>query len=401
MKGADRWDIALLLYSMVGVFFTLAAALGLLTIGLMAWIRSESDLALAAQGMTAALLTMALMGIPALFMAVRRIFFNSPPITDIPSPRWYGLAALLPLGLALGWIGYEMDIAPWLLGPLGQVLAVGAPAGLVVVHMRRMGPPIRDRRAWGHFLLGLWAVPFVTIVLEGFLLLGAVVLGVLGLSLTPAGRPLLAELQQLATSSGAAMTELPAGLMSELARSPVIIMVLVGLLGIAVPITEETLKTASVWPLLRDRFSSGEAFLGGALGGTGFALSEALFLTQPAAGWLVTAVARSGATLMHALATAIAAWGLAEGLKRHKWFRALAAWILAMSVHGLWNVSAIAVGLSQLGASPGTSLTGSNAAIASVGLVVIVGLSLLALFLLPRLQMRASKAGEAAPQAIR
>jgi hypothetical protein len=392
MNSNDRWDIALLIYTLAGIFVTFSGAAGLLLLGLLALIEGDSEMAQATQATVAALLTMAVMGIPALVMAIRNLFFGRPASHQVPRPAWYSLAALLPLGLALGWLGYDRGLATWFLGPLGQVLAVGAPAGLLLVHMRRIGPPIRSRRAWGHFLLGLWAVPFVTIILEAFLLVGAVILGAAGLSLTAAGRESLRRLQSFASGPAASPESIPPDFLRELALNPAVLIVLVGLLGVAVPITEELLKTASVWPLLRNRLSSAEAFLGGALGGTGFALSEALFLTQPAAGWLVTAVARSGATLMHALATAIAAWGLAEGLKRQRWSRTLVAWLLAISMHGLWNLSAIAVGVSQLAVDVPGEITGSPLLISGIGLTVIVALSTAALVALPRLQILAAKA---------
>lgn len=392
MNTSDRWDIALLIYSLSGVFLTLSGAVGLLLLGLIAFIEGDSEVAQATQATVAALLTMGIMGIPAIVMTMRNLFFHRAASHEIPGAGWYALAALLPLGLALGWLGYERQIATWFLGPLGQVLAVGAPAGLVLVHMRRIGPSIRARRAWGHFLLGLWAVPFVTIIVEALLLVAAVVFGAVGLSLTSGGRALLGKLQGIVSGPTPSPESIPPDLLREIALNPAILLVLVVLLGVAIPITEEVMKTASVWPLLRKRLSSGEAFLGGALGGTGFALSEALFLTQPAAGWLATAIARSGATLMHALATAIAAWGLAEGLKRRRWSRTFLAWLLAMSLHGLWNVSAIAVGVSQLTVEDVASVSGLPLVVSAVGVSMIVALSASALVFLPRLQTLATNA---------
>jgi hypothetical protein len=96
--------------------------------------------------------------------------------------------------------------------------------------------------------------------------------------------------------------------LADVALHPVVILLLVGFLGMAVPLIEELAKTASVWPLLRRKISGAEAFLGGALGGIGFALAEALFLAQPSAAWAVTGIARALATPTPSPAPRISRW---------------------------------------------------------------------------------------------
>ncbi len=157
-------------------------------------------------------------------------------------------------------------------------------------------------------------------------------------------------------------------------------------LGLLVPVIEESLKTAAIWPFLPAGLSSDEAFLGGALGGAGFALAEALFVTQPMAGWVVTAVARSGATLMHALATGLACWGLAEALTRRRWLEGGVALLSSIVLHGLWNISAVAIGLSQLTNEGDLEASAHPAAIAGAGLLLF--LSSLAAAALPGILRR-------------
>ena len=91
------------------------------------------------------------------------------------------------------------------------------------------------------------------------------------------------------------------------------------------------------------------AFLGGALGGAGYALFESLFLPQPGEDWAITMVARAGTPLIHAFNTGLVCWGLAEGVRRKRWLFLAGTYILAVGLHGMWNLAAIGIGLSGLG----------------------------------------------------
>jgi hypothetical protein len=145
---------------------------------------------------------------------------------------------------------------------------------------------------------------------------------------------------------------------------------------------EEGLKTMSIWPLLSRGLSPAQAFLGGLLGGTGYALFESLFLPQPGGDWAATMLARSGTPLIHGLGTAMASWGLSQAINQRRWERLVGAYAAAVTLHGSWNLGAVALGLSPLLPTAEIQGLGLGAARA-VGLVsgvALVGLSLLALF---------------------
>jgi hypothetical protein len=86
------------------------------------------------------------------------------------------------------------------------------------------------------------------------------------------------------------------------------------------------------------------------LSGLGYALFEALMLPQPGSGWAETMVARVGATLMHAFTAGLTGWALAEAVIRRRAIPLLLAYPFAVIVHGLWNASAVSVGLVTLAA---------------------------------------------------
>ena len=102
------------------------------------------------------------------------------------------------------------------------------------------------------------------------------------------------------------------------------------------------------------------AFLGGALGGAGYAFFESLFLPQPGEEWAITMVARAGTPLIHAFNTGLVCWGLAEGVRRRRWLLAAGAYVLAVGLHGMWNLAAIGIGLASIGAESSASSLGPS-----------------------------------------
>lgn len=209
--------------------------------------------------------------------------------------------------------------------------------------------------------------------------------------LTPRGQHLIERLTPYLFNPGAEPTDIPEELIIDIALNPIVIVGIIVMLGVLVPIIEEIFKSSSVWPFLPNKVAPSAAFLGGALGGLGFALAEAMFLTQPAAGWLVTAVARSGASSMHALASGLAAWGLAQGFVRKQWPKLLLAMVGAIGLHALWNVAAVGVSLSAAASERSNEGTILLTTIMATGIAIIIALSLASIYLLPTLQNRFSK----------
>lgn len=394
----DGWDIALLLYALAGSFISLTAAVSVGAVAAIAYFRSEPAAAQAAQWTAAGLLTLAILGLPAIRLSLEALLGGRRPQPNVPARAWLLISGLFPVGLLLGFLAYERGVLSALLGPVGQILAIATPAAVAVLLVRRAGPAVPLRRLWGHILIGLWAVPLAALLIEGVFLLLGIFMSSIGLALTPGGQDLVTDLQQLLNTLE---TNPSPDLMARVTLHPAVIVLILVFLGLMVPLIEELSKTAAIWPLLPRRIGRSEAFLGGAVGGTGFALAEALFLAQPGVGWVVTAAARAGATMMHALATGIASWSLAEALTRQRWRRAIVGMGLAVALHGLWNVGAIGIGLSQLAlrTSPAVSpILMNRIGSASLGLILTLGLG--ALVLLPRLQARSAEPDEGAQSAI-
>lgn len=402
-RSYDRWDLGMLIFSLAGIFITLAGSLGFAGIAIASSVQGDPVGARSAEWSAAGILLASALGIPVLVSSARALLTTAQPQQPNRPPRsWYSVLLLFPVGLLFAYLAYDRSIAGVLLGPIGQLLAIGAPAAGVVIAVRRAGPLARPRRVWGHFLVGLWVVPLLALIAEAILLIGSVIVGALALLSTPQGRALAAELQDLIQPSGPLPQPVSPDLIGRIALQPSIVVLVFLFLSIGVPAIEEGLKTAAVWPLLSKRLSSGEAFLAGAMGGTGFALMEAILLTQPMTGWLPTVVSRAGATMMHALATGIATWGVAEAIGHRRWIRGALAFLSAMALHGIWNAGALAIGLSELSSEVGLSGLINPNAWTGAGIGLIVFLSLMAFLALPALQRKAlgePAAGEGGAQA--
>jgi hypothetical protein len=189
---------------------------------------------------------------------------------------------------------------------------------------------------------------------------------------------------------------------AEFLQSPFILFGVYGYLGLAIPVIEELLKTMAVWPFLRRGLPASAAFLGGALGGAGYALFEALFLTQPGETWLGTTVARLGATVLHVFTAALTSYGLVEAVRRRRYLVGLATLLAAIAMHALWNLSAVTIGIATapIATSPpplGPEF-GSLAVLALVALAV--GSSLGLVLAWGRLARGSGEASEKAPATI-
>jgi len=294
----------------------------------------------------------AIAGVPAIVLSIRILWFDWTPTTRTLSRAWMVAFFLYPLGLLLGYFVFERHAIPPLFGTFAQVLALGGPILAIAVLIQQSGRAMSALRAWGHFLLGLWLIPTLAFIIELLLLVLGILILVGGLLLSPAGQQLLSQFQ---APPGRLFSQPPPELITQAISQPWVIALAVLFISVLIPIVEEGLKSIAIWPILRRSPGPSQAFIGGALGGLGFALVEGMFLTQPDMTWLSTAFIRAGASMMHAMATGITAWGLAEAVVRRRFWRLPLAYLAAICLHGLWNLSAVSLGVAQLGYDVGLS----------------------------------------------
>ncbi|HLC01923.1 MAG TPA: PrsW family glutamic-type intramembrane protease [Anaerolineales bacterium] len=340
----DGWDYALLLGGIVGVFLGLTGAVGLAGVALAGLIRGNHEAALAGEWSASAAMTMALLCLPAISHGGRSVFGLTVGLKGKPDKRWLYLTLLFPPAIGAGYLAHEKGIVEGLLGPVSHILAAGLPVLAAVVILRRVGPELPERRAWGQFLAGLWLTPAGALTLELLTLIPAAAALVIGLR-SSFDFNALSDL--LIRPDPLRATEYDSFLRG-LILQPWVIVVILGYVALVVPIVEEGLKSIAVWPFLKRGLTSAEAFLSGTLAGAGYALFEALFLTQPGQGWVETMLARVGATFVHVLTAGISSWGLVEGFRYRRWTRCVLAAFTAIVLHGMWNAGAVGIGLSAV-----------------------------------------------------
>jgi hypothetical protein len=248
-------------------------------------------------------------------------------------------------------------------------------AALIVI--RRLGPEIPARRAWGQFLAGLWITPACALTLELLTLIPLAVALVIGIRSSIDFN----SLSELMVGPDPLSSPEYASILRGLILQPWVIILVLSYVAVLVPFIEETLKSVAVWPFLRKGLSPAEAFLSGALAGGGYAMFEALFLTQPGEGWVETMLARVGATFVHVLTAGLSSWGLMQGFRDRHWARAALAALAAIAIHGVWNASAVGIGVSAVAEQAGIAEPGSQLwqLIGSSGVVLLTLIGAVAL----------------------
>lgn len=364
---ADGWDYALLLCGILGVFLGLAGSVGLAGVALTGLISGNHDAALTGEWSASATMTMAVLCLPAVYYGGASVFGRSVGAIGRPDKRWLYLTLLFPVAILTGYLAYEQGIVPGLLGPLSHLLAAGLPVLAASVVIRRLGPALPERRAWGQFLAGLWITPAGALTLELLTLIPTAATLVIGLR-SSIDINTLGELMV-----GPSPMDSPeyTALLKSLILQPWVVLVVLSYVAFMVPIIEETLKSIAVWPFLRRGLTPAEAFLSGTLAGAGYAMFEALYLTQPGQGWMETMLARVGATFVHVLTAGLSSWGLIQGFHARKWDRCVAAALAAILIHGLWNAGAVGIGVSLVAGDAGVANGGLWPMVGSAGVVLL------------------------------
>ncbi|MFQ5922214.1 MAG: PrsW family glutamic-type intramembrane protease [Anaerolineales bacterium] len=383
----DTWDRILIIAGSLGLGLSLliATILGMFSL----FVRQPIALGVEA----ASFFAVGVLGAPAIYWGAKG---SADRALRRPGPVWILALLLYPLALVLGILAFEVGTLPRFLGPIAHILAAGGPVLFVVSVSLSSGPLFSARRRWAHFLAGLWVTPPLSLILEFVTLIPVGLLMIVGLALTPDGQSLLQELLAIEIASEEQVIDLAARLLTQ----PLVILLGIGLLSGAVPLIEELFKSLTIWPLLTRPVTASQAFLGGTLGGAGYALFESLFLPQAGDDWLLTMVARAGTPLIHAFNSGLVCWGLAEGVRKKRWLFFAGTYILAVGLHGMWNLAAIGIGLSALGVESGPDYLDPilMSTVGYFGLLGLLGLTVGSLAGLIWLPARLDSEGPARPR---
>jgi hypothetical protein len=321
-----------------------------------------------------------LAGVPGAYWSLRA-WRGRAVLVKKPSTRWAFAIVLIPLGICLGSASLFGFDNPSIFQSVGYVLAISAVIFMVVLIVRWLGPPISPRRAWGHFLIGLYGVPVITLIGEVLLFIPSLLLLSTGLVLSPDGQTLL-ELMTTSISSDPLIINES---LQNFALKPWFIGVIFVNLAFLVPIAEEAIKTMAIWPLLRRKITPAQGFLGGAIAGAGVAMFEALMISEPGQTWFMMIIGRSGTTLMHVFTAGITNWALVWAIQDRKWKRFVLTFLGAVALHGIWNASSVGAGLASyiMLSDPEGPAAAYAAAVACAGSLAMLALSVLTLVGIP------------------
>ncbi len=290
-----------------------------------------------------------------------------------PRTCWMCLALVLLIGL--GTIVTALSLAPALLLPPIHVLAMICPPLVVLWLVGRalngMGGSWRDVVAGmaGGGILGTIA----SLICEGLIGFALIVVVLAVVQLLPGGAErigvLMRDFEDLAGRQDLAK-------LLKLLLSPAVAISILGMFSVPVPLVEEFFKTMAAGVAFRwMRPRPERAFLWGVAGGAGFALVENLFngALGSAQGWALGAMSRVAATTMHCFTGGLVGWGWGQLWTARRPLRLLGSYVVAVTVHGLWN--AAAVGIALLGACAWV-YEGDDGwiALAGLGILALAGL---------------------------
>jgi hypothetical protein len=322
-------------------------------------------------------LFISLLMLPGAALALFRLFGSTPPRLLRVSPLRAASLALFawPLVLLAGWMSSTQEVLTWLVLPPLQVLAVALPVWWFIEVGRHKLPWGSSQRGWGVLTLGMVLGPSLAMIIELLLLVVVIIAFILWVASQPA---LTQELMQLGERLQGIDPQSPRAL--DLLRPyfarPAVLAVLAGTVAGAVPLIEELVKPLPVLILaLWRKIPPAEGFAAGLVAGGAFGLVESLGMAANLQGadWAPVLATRVGTGLLHIVTTALVGWGLASALREKRWLRLLLTYLAAVSLHGLWNLMAVVVGVNSLN-------LGAQVGPLAVGAAVVLGLLAMGLY---------------------
>jgi hypothetical protein len=238
-------------------------------------------------------------------------------LSSLFSYGWAVAAPLLLLGISL---------------PILTLAWIGA-GGLTTGSLRRL---------WSAFGYGMVGATLTALVLE-YLLVGIAVLGIgVIASANPALRSTLDQIQTLVTNAKTGDMQALLTVLAPYITNPLVILSILVFAAVLAPMIEEAAKPAVIWLLGKRLRSPAEGFALGVICGAGFAMMEGLLAASSGTQmWGFSLVGRAPASLMHMTASGLMGWAIASTQTKKRTLQLGMIYVLSVSIHGLWNGSAI------------------------------------------------------------
>ncbi len=243
----------------------------------------------------------------------------------------------------------EIKWLTWIFLPLLTLFVIVPPIWLLFgigTKGIELGPRWRIFSALG---LGMTVGPVIMIVLEMIILLGAIIIGSVIIAIQQPELfqeiAALGKIIQQETNQDAVLK-----LIAPYITNPLVIASLVGYISVLVPLVEELFKPLAVWIFALKIETPAQGFAMGMLSGAAFALIESLNASgNGSTTWPIIVSIRAGTSLLHMTTSGLVGWGIVSAFREKKILRLGAAYLSAVTLHGIWNACAIGTGISSIG----------------------------------------------------
>ncbi len=287
---------------------------------------------------------------------------------------WQMILIVIAASLSIlvgSWVG-GLKTVNWLVLPILTIPAVVLPLGALLALGTRNLPLATRWQSWSILGLGMTLIPFILLILEIgiaiFLFFGVIAYIMAQPELAYRLQGLSQQILVLGPQSEAALD-----LLSPLLTKPGVIVTALIYTALFVPAVEELFKPLGVWLLARKLDSPAQGFALGALSGASYALIETIGVSGQGGEWATLLFTRIGTGLLHITTSALMGAAIVFALRQRRYLRLLGTYILAITLHGLWNTIAILYTFSSL-----AKLLGQTDRLSTIQPITMIAMSVLA-----------------------
>jgi hypothetical protein len=340
-----RRDIWLVIFSSIGILGLLIRCAYLIVDGILSF--TPANMTGLAASMLGALgmLFCAFLLLPMLVSSIKRLKGQEIRPAAIRPIKFWQLAFLIAAWLVVVIIGavlVSLFDYGWAVAAPFFLLGISLPL-LSLIWIGTGGLPTGSaRRLWSVYGISMVGSTLAALLLE-YTVVGVAVVAI-GI-VAVANPELLTSLNQIKnqiTNANAGDMQTLLTVLAPFITNPLVITSILIFAAVLTPLIEEAVKPAVVWFVGKRLRSPAEGFVLGAICGAGFATMEGIMAASGATQmWGFGLVGRAAASLMHITASGILGWGIASAQLENRYGRLALAYLLSVSIHGLWNGSAV------------------------------------------------------------
>jgi len=283
--------------------------------------------------------------LPALIYSLKRLKGQEIPPGSIQLVKIWQVSALVVLWmifLTAGALLVSLFPHGWAVAAPFFLLGISLPI-FIIAWVSAGGLPVGSRqRLWSAFGFGMVGGSVASGLLE-YLVVGLAALGVGVLAIAkPELRIIIDQVKSQVANTRAGDMQALLTVLAPYLTNPIVILAILFFAALLAPMIEEAVKPAVLWFLGKRLRSPAEGFVLGAFCGAGFATLEGFLAASGASEmWAFGLAGRAAASLMHITGSGIVGWGIASARLDKRYGRLVLSYLASVSIHGLWNGSAI------------------------------------------------------------